>query len=82
MTIEVTEQHIKKGNAGSCGSCPIALALKDAGFKHPVVDHSSFCYIMVGGGIKKLSLPYNAIDFIVRFDSGKKVHPFSFELET
>ena len=42
--IEVTKEHIEKGVPTNRASCPIALAMKDAGFFNPSVEYSKIYY--------------------------------------
>lgn len=74
--IVVTDKNIKQGKKGSNYSCPIAHACRDAGLKR--VDVAWNIFHGRGPVKKKLSMPQKALDFIDRFDSGKKVKPFSF----
>jgi len=74
MIISVTEEHIKKGVKASYRTCPIALALEDAGFDSPKVSVASYWY----QDAKRLNLPLKVQKFIKDFDNGKKVRPFSF----
>jgi hypothetical protein len=79
MTIHVTQEHIDKG-LKSCGGCPIALALRDAGFNDVVVFQRRFIYDARRGSPSH-TLPPEAREFIEKFDKGRTVQPFSFELE-
>lgn len=77
----VTKKNIRKGNRQGATSCPIALALNDAGFNAVMVRHKFvWCY---GNGIfNEVNLPEEAQEFILKFDRGEKVQPFEFELES
>jgi hypothetical protein len=78
VTVEVTAEDIKKGNAGNCFACPIALALSRA-------CDTSFVYV----GPNKLSVkdvgfclaPDVAREFMRDFDIGEPVKPFTFTVE-
>ena len=77
MKIHVTRKHIKQGKWKNARSCPIALALQGCGFNDVVVgskeaDINRWCC---------LPLPQTARRFIERFDSGKPVKPFVFNLK-
>ena len=80
MIIKVTKKHIKEGKCGSYRNCPIALALKSKGFTRVYVDggdvraHNS-------AGFIDANLPIRAMKFIVKFDSGRPVKPFSFRIQ-
>jgi hypothetical protein len=89
MRISVTQDHIKKGRKASCGHCPIALALKDAGLKdisvesHHVTIHNGRKYIENGKecAYHRILVPYEVTHFIYDFDNGRKVETFEFELD-
>lgn len=66
----------------ACNShCPIALALKDMGFKDVQVN-SLTAYIGGAASFKILNLPREATEFIDKFDKDGKVEPFEFEATT
>lgn len=80
MKISVTAEHIKKGKRQHCSLCPIALAMIDAGIEDPYVhtnvvltgiDYESRGYFTLSPAAKR---------FISRFDCGRAVEPFEFEL--
>ena len=77
MKIRVTRKHIKQGKWKNARSCPIALALVGCGLNDVVVGSSE-------ADIKGqccLPLPKTARRFIERFDHGKPVKPFVFNLK-
>jgi hypothetical protein len=82
LKIDVTEEDIKNGAAGSPGSCPIALACKKAGKPLMIGEREAYASMsdldQEGAGAV---LPLEARQFVFRFDSGAFVSPFSFELE-
>jgi hypothetical protein len=84
MKIKVTLKDIEEGYRGSCYECPIALA-----FKREVKPTSQ---IGLNVGAARIlhrevhewdtyTLPKKAQTFIKRFDGGKPVKPFTFEIE-
>lgn len=80
MNINVTQEHIDKGEVGDPGACPVALAMLDAGVENPLVGPSQIFY-----GPQSLSKPRGTIKpdhelkaFIVGFDTKEEVAPFSF----
>lgn len=81
MTISVTQEDIDKGRPNSCGSCPIALAVRrSTGLLNASVSQSR---IISWGGYKPrldVETPAQAVDFIELFDSNEPVKPFTFEL--
>lgn len=76
MKIKVTRKHIRKGKRGLSFRCPVALALKE---KTKVEWMVGLRY--ANSRVKLFDLPPVAVDFIRDFDDGKRVEPFSFELE-
>ena len=76
MIIEVTQDHIDRGNQGDCEYCPIAIAIRAT-----LKDYS----ISVGGTIFEYKnsyykLPEKAMKFVQAFDNTLPVQPFTFEL--
>ena len=80
LTVDVTKEDINQGRACSAGFCPIALALR----RHPglkvvgigreeIYTHSFYA--------PRLRLPRKAQRFIVAFDHGEPVAPFTFKLK-
>lgn len=76
MKIEVTQEDIDEGVAGDCEACPIA----QAGFR-ATLSHTQ----VMGKRIRLYGvwrdLPPEAINFVLRFDNGGLVTPFSFEVD-
>lgn len=77
MKISVTKQHIDAGIKLDACSCPLALALSDAGFPKPVVDGEQ---VEIAGEFGLFPLPEVAQQFVSDFDHGLPVAPFDFEL--
>lgn len=81
MLITVTQQHIDDGII-ECESCPISLALIDAGCIEPFVSDDVVAFRLKGKRRRiTASPPMAAVKFIHKFDALGKVKPFSFELE-
>ena len=82
VTVKVLDRHIQKGKPNKCAECPIALALVDAGFDRPWVDHSLVHYFAKPDGVREelyhFWLPGDAVGFVEDFDEGKPVKPFEF----
>lgn len=76
MIVEVTEDDIRNGNKNSCRSCPIANAI------NRLIDDSCIVgqYTTRFKG-KKRWLPFEAQEFVRRFDANLSVSPFTFTLE-
>ena len=77
--ITVTPEHIQQGRQHNPNCCPIALALQEAlGTKASV----GLTTIAVGENYEQCySLPWEATQFIDRFDYGGTVQGFSFVLD-
>lgn len=84
--IEVTKNHIERGIRGSCGNCPIALAMLEV---IPLKEKYSLMVGLDAFAIRLMdiynpaedlqqSLPKKVKEFIRRFDYLEKVTPFSF----
>jgi hypothetical protein len=79
VAVEVTTGGIKLGVKESFQRCPIARALKYLKFGKVEIDGelADFTY----KGVKyKAALPKVAHNFITRFDNGKPVKPFTFNI--
>lgn len=82
MKIIVTQEDIDAGKAQCCDSCPVALAAQRAGLTNTRVgEDTSFYYDYASHEFKHFGLPREARAFIKRFDDGKKVEPFEFEVK-
>ncbi len=73
--ITVTKEDIENGSYFIASSCPIALAARR---KFGKVNHISVGIDDIRLGGKNHELPKDAIGFIDRFDTGRRVKPFSF----
>lgn len=75
MIIRVTKKHIKNGKRYLSGSCPLALAFKDAGFDVVVGDiiglKSNLIHMFTLHTEKSKA-------FMKNFDSGQRVKPTTF----
>lgn len=83
MKIKVTKEHIGNGWRGNAESCPIGLAVCEAlGYndKGPLfvtrygVTYNNARIADFKGKLKKCK------DFIIAFDAGEPVKPFTFEV--
>lgn len=81
--IHVTADDIENGRAGSCGRCPVALALRRT-------ISCETCDVAVSSFTTHIYLPWGAVglphsrplaDFIVNFDNGGVGSPFSFRMD-
>lgn len=77
LHVEVTEDDIKQGEAGSCLNCPIALALQRHSPNTDIVVQGDWCVF----GDREADLPPAAQAFIAAFDDGDPVESFAFDLD-
>lgn len=79
MKIEVTQEHIDKGDRFSPSCCPLALAIKDATGLYGVSVGAD--YVTRMEPYRFITLPRRAAGFRKAFDRAEKVKPFTFELD-
>ena len=85
LHVKVEDYHIKTGTPRVNCACPISLAvtpLLPAGSKAIIGD--DWWAIETGFSRKDgpfMLLPKVAVEFVEKFDKGKKVEPFEFDLE-
>lgn len=93
ITVTVTADDIAAGIADSCTGCPVALAVRRAlppgagpvsvAFDVHVYGQPDDYYrgqdAARGGLIGRYSLPDEARQFIIDFDNGRRVWPFTFQ---
>lgn len=79
MRIHVTQEHVDHGRQCSTMWCPVALALRDAGFDWAIVRSYE---ITVKKDGKEIAVPSTdeINDFECRFDNGLMVGPTEFEV--
>lgn len=78
MIITVTKREIKQGSS-NWDTCPVALAIKKR-IDGEVLVSGHFASLLKGKRWASFPLPRKVKDFISKFDGGKKVKPFSFNL--
>ena len=78
INVRVTQKHIDEGCGGNLHFCPIAKAVRDAGFERVSVDGYIISIGQYGHGREEYKLPRIAKNFVVNFDNGDKVKPFTF----
>jgi nitrate/TMAO reductase-like tetraheme cytochrome c subunit len=84
MKITVTQKDIDKGLKSSCYECPIAHALKRKvknKIRYGFAVNADFIDLTKDNKWWIYALPKKAQTFIKRFDDGKPVKPFTFEIE-
>jgi len=75
--LNITKNNIKNGDPGNAAKCPVALALKDLGFKDIHVSIDSMSFITKNDTEIIVTMPKKVFTFICKFDSDKSVNPFS-----
>ena len=82
VKINVTKEDIKTGLRNNCDKCPVALAIVRK-FKSELVFVGHRAWYAIDGKGNKVGgdLPIKAQEFIVKFDRGAFVSPFTFMVE-
>lgn len=80
VKISVTQKHIENGLRRCALRCALALAFESAGFIVMVEPASVSIYNDAGDFLGDLALPFDAQCFLIAFDNGQPVEPFSFEM--
>lgn len=85
MQIRVTQKHINEGEKIHCTECPIALAISDCLKKSYCAGVSMRRYYIhtlpLSQSCINNELPSKAQDFIIKFDCGRSVEPFDFDID-
>lgn len=84
ITVNVTQENINNGTKQNGEYCPIALALKDMGYRSPSVGYDDISFLYGENSCEDWQCSYTprVVDhFIEAFDSGLEVEPFSFTIE-
>lgn len=79
ITVNVTQEHIDKGEVNSVYNCPIALALSELGPEYSYAVNPSTLRNIHNEWVA--DLPLGAVYFIREYDDLLTVYPFSFEVE-
>ena len=83
MQINVKQEHIDNGIPKDPDYCPIALSMQDMGLLKPIASGISLLWYDDDGKYHRAFPPYTAYRWMLAFDAGEEVEPFSFEaLET
>lgn len=80
ITVNVTKTGITKGKIYSTDSCPVARSLRALGARHVDVNNRT-AYFTLKDKHYFVDLPQNVQNFILKFDTGDEVKPFSFRLK-
>lgn len=85
MRVHVRAEHIRHGLRDNACDCPVALALLEAFEERPGrIEVTRMWFLlgrMIDGDQRKISLPDVVSTWIRRFDSGRHVEPFEFDIE-
>lgn len=83
MVINVTQEDIYFGQRKECYKCPVALAInRSLPEMTAKVGHFDIClYDATRKPLRTVETPLSVWVFITKFDLGRRVEPFSFELE-
>lgn len=83
LEIHLRQDHIDKGQRSECTRCPGALALIEQvpDVESVDVDDIRVIFRTVMGATVKVETPEELHDFIIDFDDGKPVKPFSFKIK-
>jgi hypothetical protein len=79
IRVEVTAADIAAGVRRFCSYCPVSLAVRRATGWLVQVDDDEV-HLRVGDLTSRVKLPPEAVRFVWRFDEGKPVKPFAFEI--
>lgn len=80
MIINVTQDHINIGCERNSTNCPVALALTEATGQSARVNANSIYLEKPDGNDLMYESPIDVYFFVLAFDAGRFVQPFSFEL--
>jgi hypothetical protein len=84
IEVNVTQEHIDKGEQAMCQLCPVALAIKDVNDVTYVKIGSSIFNVLFKGDYALRpngKMPVEVGNRILDFDQGHGMQPFSFTLE-
>lgn len=79
VKVEVTKQDIARGIKRDGYSCPVARAMKRTLHRRKI--WVGWHYYQIGEDGAFITLPPTVTQFVKAFDSGKKVEPFTFEVD-
>lgn len=79
--VKVTQDHINNGEPNSGTHCPIALSLKDLGYRHVFVDRDFIQLKGEDGILRVAGTTAAAIGVIDSFDQIKWATPTDFDLD-
>lgn len=78
IKVRVTQKNIDEGCMENFHFCPIARAVRAAGFERITVDGCELSIGQYGHGQKVYRLSKKARNFVNNFDQGVPVRPFTF----
>ena len=82
MQINVSPYHIKRGIRNSVRNCPVARAMRTAGFTVISVNYTTIEVFIARGQNTCFKTPNTVAQFINDFDLKRHVLPFHFQLPT
>lgn len=84
ITINVSQEHIDKGKRINSVLCPVALAIVDTIKDEYVFVSAGYNGVVIFKGnieeCKTYNIPSYVKDYMLEFDHGHKIKPFSFTL--
>jgi len=83
LEIHLRQDHIDKGKASDCTKCPGALALLEQvpDIESIDVDDLRIIFRTTMGDYVRVETPPELHKFIIDFDDGKSVRPFTFKIK-
>jgi hypothetical protein len=84
IAVNVTRDHIVRGSRGQFDRCPVALAILELLPERSlaVVDpYEIYVELLDSGVYYRAKSPGEVCEFMIAFDEGEAVSPFSFDVE-
>ena len=69
MKVEVTAQHLRQGHRYDPYNCPVALAIKKAGYSEVAVTRKQLTYRRRSNARSKIATPKRVAQFVTRWDA-------------
>lgn len=79
MIVNITQEHIDRGQKGRAHRCPMALAVRDQ--LNLSTEQVAVTQYTLYIDCKSYILPPTASNFVRAFDAGREVSPFTFEVK-
>jgi hypothetical protein len=81
VTVTVTAEHIAAGVEFDCVRCPVALAMQEALPDADLANYASGFKVFRGSRATEILFPDAVTRFVVAFDAGEPVEPFTFTVD-